>query len=117
MIELLIMDPDDLPEPIKIDKEQLVYKTYETEEQLDIIIKMIEQELSEPYPIMTYRYFVHEWPDLTILAYYEDKCIGCIVNKLEDKKNHKYRPELFTHMLADEADSLYNQEKKKQGYF
>ena len=49
---------------------------------------MIEKELSEPYPIYTYRYFVQKWPHLTMLAYKKDdpekKCIGCVVSKLED---------------------------------
>ena len=48
---------------------------------------MIETELSEPYPIYTYRYFVQKWPHLTMLAYKKGdnkKCIGCIVSKLED---------------------------------
>ena len=54
------------------------------------IISMIEQELSEPYPIYTYRYFVQKWPHLTELAYLKDdpdkKIIGCIVSMLNDKK-------------------------------
>jgi peptide alpha-N-acetyltransferase len=47
---------------------------------------MIEKELSEPYPIYTYRYFVHKWPELTLMAYFEDQpdtIIGCIVSKLD----------------------------------
>lgn len=45
---------------------------------------MIEKELSEPYPIYTYRYFVQQFPDHTYLAFLEDKCIGCIVSKLDE---------------------------------
>ena len=47
---------------------------------------MIEKELSEPYPIYTYRYFVQKWPELCMLAYFKDKpdeIIGCIVSKLD----------------------------------
>ena len=47
---------------------------------------MIETELSEPYPIYTYRYFAQKWPELCMLAYFKDKpdqIIGCIVSKLE----------------------------------
>ena len=43
-------------------------------------------ELSEPYPIYTYRYFVHKWPELAELAYFKDdpdKIIGCVVSKLD----------------------------------
>ena len=50
---------------------------------------MIEKELSEPYPIYTYRFFVQKWPHLTMMAYRKNdptrKCIGCIVSKLEDQ--------------------------------
>ena len=42
----------------KIIDEQIEFRTFESEEDLQTIIKMIEQELSEPYPIYTYRYFV-----------------------------------------------------------
>jgi len=45
---------------------------------------MIEKELSEPYPIYTYRYFVQKYPQHTFLAFLEGKCIGCIVSKLDD---------------------------------
>ncbi len=45
---------------------------------------MIEKELSEPYPIYTYRYFVQKFPDHTFLAILDGKCIGCIVSKLDD---------------------------------
>jgi peptide alpha-N-acetyltransferase len=44
---------------------------------------MISVELSEPYPVYTYRYFVQKWPELTFLAYHNGECLGCIVNKLE----------------------------------
>lgn len=37
---------------------------------------MIDAELSEPYSIYTYRYFLYGWPDLTIFAYYKDQIIG-----------------------------------------
>ena len=72
----------------KIQDAELEFRTFETEEDLQTIISMIEKELSEPYPIYTYRFFVQKWPHLTYLAYRkgdpERKCIGCIVSKLED---------------------------------
>lgn len=70
--------------PSQIDPEKIEFKTFKTEEDLRTIIGMIEKELSEPYPIYTYRYFVQKWPEFTFMAYYEDKCLGCIVSKLED---------------------------------
>jgi hypothetical protein len=46
------------------------FKTYEKEEELNEIIKLVENELSEPYSIFTYRYFLQKWPHLCILVYY-----------------------------------------------
>ena len=75
-------------ETVKIDVNKIEYRKYESEEHLDIIMRMIKKELSEPYPIFTYRYFVKNWPELTFLAYYPEtqEYIGCAVSKLETKK-------------------------------
>lgn len=46
---------------------------------------MIDAELSEPYSIYTYRYFLYGWPDLSIFAYYNNEIIGVselFVNRL-----------------------------------
>jgi len=52
----------------KVDPSQIEMDTFKSEQDLQIIISMIEKELSEPYPIYTYRYFVQKWPHLTYLA-------------------------------------------------
>lgn len=44
------------------------YKQYESELQLPAIIHLIENDLSEPYSIYTYRYFIHNWPNLCFLV-------------------------------------------------
>lgn len=44
------------------------YKQYESELQLPSIIHLIENDLSEPYSIYTYRYFIHNWPNLCFLV-------------------------------------------------
>lgn len=41
---------------VEVDK--ITYRNFESEKDLAIIIGLIEKELSEPYPIYTYRYFV-----------------------------------------------------------
>mmetsp|Transcript_3864 Transcript_3864/g.4509 ORF Transcript_3864/g.4509 Transcript_3864/m.4509 type:complete len:91 (-) Transcript_3864:182-454(-) len=65
---------------------------------------MIEKELSEPYPIYTYRYFVQKWPHLTMMAYKkgdaERKCIGCIVSKLEDQTKQNERTTRYRGYIA-----------------
>ncbi|KRX03089.1 Acyl-CoA N-acyltransferase [Pseudocohnilembus persalinus] len=69
--------------------EDIVYRQYENESDLEIMIKMIDAELSEPYSIYTYRYFVINWPQLTWLAYHNDQMVGVVIGKLEIHKNTK----------------------------
>ena len=50
-------------------------------------MKMMTRDLSEPYPIYTYRYFVHQFPELTLIAEHDGKTIGTIVSKIDMNKN------------------------------
>ncbi|KAG0352407.1 hypothetical protein BGZ54_002813, partial [Gamsiella multidivaricata] len=43
------------------------YIGYESEHQLQGMVSLIENDLSEPYSIYTYRYFLHQWPKLSFL--------------------------------------------------
>ena len=74
-----------------LEKDGLIYKTYPGEEKLINIIDLMKEELSEPYPIFTYRYFLNLWPDCNILAYEKDKFVGCIIGKVEKNKNNKMK--------------------------
>ncbi|KJE90208.1 N-acetyltransferase 12 [Capsaspora owczarzaki ATCC 30864] len=56
---------------------------YSSDEQLAGIMDLITSELSEPYSIYTYRYFIQSWPDLCIMAHDGDQLIGVVVSKLE----------------------------------
>jgi hypothetical protein len=47
---------------------QIVYTAYRDERQLADIIALLEADLSEPYSIYTYRYFIHGWPSLCFLV-------------------------------------------------
>ena len=44
--------------PSDLDPSKVEFQTFKTEEDLKNIVGLIEKELSEPYPIYTYRYFV-----------------------------------------------------------
>lgn len=44
------------------------YVQYESELQMPMIMKIIQKDLSEPYSIYTYRYFIHNWPKLCFLV-------------------------------------------------
>ncbi|CAG8689353.1 37_t:CDS:2 [Acaulospora morrowiae] len=59
------------------------YVPYSSELQLPGIMSLIENDLSEPYSIYTYRYFINNWPDLCFMAMDEDQCIGVIICKLD----------------------------------
>lgn len=48
--------------------EEVVFTDYKGEEELQYIINLMKDELSEPYPVYTYRYFVNNWPKLAILV-------------------------------------------------
>ena len=63
------------------------------------IVAMIEKDLSEPYSIFTYRYFIHNWPDLCFLAFADGRMIGNIVCKA-DRNKGAYRG--YIAMLAVE---------------
>ncbi|XP_013196627.1 N-alpha-acetyltransferase 30 [Amyelois transitella] len=61
--------------------------SYESELQMPEIMRLIQKDLSEPYSIYTYRYFIHNWPKLCFLATHEGVCIGAIVCKLDTHRN------------------------------
>mmetsp|Transcript_10481 Transcript_10481/g.18503 ORF Transcript_10481/g.18503 Transcript_10481/m.18503 type:complete len:186 (-) Transcript_10481:351-908(-) len=55
---------------------------------------MIDKDLSEPYSIYTYRYFILGWPQLCISAYDDDqdgKFVGVVVCKADKTRRNKYR--------------------------
>lgn len=41
---------------------------YEDERQLSDIMALVDRDLSEPYSIFTYRYFLHNWPGLCFVV-------------------------------------------------
>ncbi|XP_007891488.2 N-alpha-acetyltransferase 30 [Callorhinchus milii] len=79
------------------------YVGYQSELQMPDIMRLITKDLSEPYSIYTYRYFIHNWPQLCFLAMVEDECVGAIVCKLDMHKKMFRRG--YIAMLA--VDSKY----------
>lgn len=71
------------PPPSTANAIQITYKEYENELQMPDIMRVIQRELSEPYSIYTYRYFIHNWPKLCFLAMDGEHCVGAIVCKLD----------------------------------
>ncbi|KZP30076.1 acyl-CoA N-acyltransferase [Athelia psychrophila] len=48
---------------------EILYRQYVGESDLPHIMALVQSELSEPYVIYTFRYFLHQWPQLAFLAY------------------------------------------------
>ena len=78
------------------------YVQYEREEQMALVVALIEKDLSEPYSIFTYRYFIHGWPDLCFLAMLDDRMVGTIVCKAERNTHGVYSG--YIAMLAVEKE-------------
>lgn len=64
------------------------------------IKELIDIDLSEPYSIWVYRYFLNQWPELVFLAFDseakdddddDDVPIGCIICKSESHRNVRLR--------------------------
>lgn len=67
------------------------YIDYKDESQLPLIMALVSKDLSEPYSIFTYRYFLHKWPELCVCAYTENnqgesEMVGTIVCKAEEEE-------------------------------
>nr|XP_020670616.1 N-alpha-acetyltransferase 30 [Pogona vitticeps] len=93
--------------PQQVEEEQgdltIRYVRYESELQMPDIMRLITKDLSEPYSIYTYRYFIHNWPQLCFLAMVGAECVGAIVCKLDMHKKMFRRG--YIAMLA--VDSKY----------
>jgi len=83
------------------------YMSYQSELQMPSIMKLIQKDLSEPYSVYTYRYFIHNWPKLCFLALDGEKMVGAIVCKLDVHKQINRRG--YIAMLA--VDENYRRQK------
>ena len=86
----------------------ITYRIYNNEnEDMKEISDLIENELSEPYSIFTYRYFVNNWPNLCYLAIdnnrKKNQIIGVIICRLT--YDHDQRLRGYIAMLA--VNKLY----------
>ncbi|TGZ80268.1 acyl-CoA N-acyltransferase [Ascodesmis nigricans] len=65
---------------------QISYVPYDPAQeatQLESVRELISSELSEPYSIYVYRYFLYQWGDLCYLAVDSGQLIGVVISKLE----------------------------------
>ena len=49
-------------------EDEFYFDTFSDEQDLGPIIKLVEQDLSEPYSIYTYRFFIYECPKMCIMV-------------------------------------------------
>lgn len=70
------------------DQVEILYREYSTEAELPDIMALVQSELSEPYVIYTYRYFLNQWPHLSFIAYTSasPKPVGVVVSKQDIHK-------------------------------
>ncbi|GLC41746.1 N-alpha-acetyltransferase mak3 [Pleodorina starrii] len=78
------------------------YVQYKDENDLPIVMDLVDKELSEPYSIFTYRYFLHQWPHLCFISYDGDKPFGTVVCKMD---THRERMRGYVAMLV--VDKAY----------
>lgn len=70
----------------------VTYSTYSSEESLPAIMRLVERDLSEPYSVFTYRYFVNLWPNLCEMVHNEQgELVGVVVCKVDNHKSGRTR--------------------------
>ena len=90
------------PSNADVPPSEIIYSRYASHLEpslLPAIRSLISADLSEPYSIYVYRYFLYQWGDLCFLASHNDTIIGVVIAKLEA---HRGGPQLrgYIAMLA-----------------
>ncbi|GMS78928.1 hypothetical protein PENTCL1PPCAC_1103 [Pristionchus entomophagus] len=78
---------------------------YQDESQIGDVMRLITKDLSEPYSIYTYRYFIHNWPQFCLLAQdtVTDQFVGVIVCKMERTPSVNKMRGYIAMLAVDEA--------------
>ncbi|KAF8455697.1 acyl-CoA N-acyltransferase [Terfezia claveryi] len=89
-------------ESLDVPPSEIIYSRYASHLEpslLPAIRSLISADLSEPYSIYVYRYFLYQWGDLCFLASHNGAIIGVVIAKLEA---HRGGPQLrgYIAMLA-----------------
>ncbi|MCJ1388964.1 N-alpha-acetyltransferase mak3 [Xylographa bjoerkii] len=83
------------PANSELAESEIQYVQYQSEKEttyLPAIRQMISKDLSEPYSIYVYRYFLYQWGDLCFMALNPaDALIGVIISKLEPHRGGSLR--------------------------
>ena len=83
----------------------LYFKTYSGETMMPHIQQLCAANLSEPYSVFTFRYFVNNWSDLTYLVYTKekDKCVGLIVCRLRMNRSTMRNTGYIAMLVVDKS--------------
>ena len=107
LVSVVSLEPGGPPPPPPPAETNISFIQYRDETQMPLIMRLIQKDLSEPYSIYTYRYFIHNWPNLCFLAMADGDCVGAIVCKLDMHKKVTKRG--YIAMLA--VDSNYRKRR------
>ncbi|CAM8995439.1 unnamed protein product [Rhodiola kirilowii] len=80
-------EEDGPTQAVEFDESEVEYVSYGGEHHLPLIMRLVDEELSEPYSIFTYRYFVYLWPQLSFLAFHKGRCVGTVVCKMGEHRD------------------------------
>eukprot|EP00056_Hartaetosiga_gracilis_P021821 m.26639 g.26639 ORF g.26639 m.26639 type:complete len:199 (-) comp9282_c0_seq1:98-694(-) len=69
----------------------VVIRGYKDENDLPRMAELIARDLSEPYSVYTYRYFLHTWPQLSHVAVVDGEIVGTIICRLSKHKRGAMR--------------------------
>ncbi|XP_065919271.1 N-alpha-acetyltransferase 30-like [Dysidea avara] len=79
----VLQTPNETKSEVTEQLSEIEYVPYESELQLPEIMRLMKADLSEPYSVYTYRYFIHNWPKLCLMAKCDNQYVGAIVCKLD----------------------------------
>lgn len=103
-IRPLVIDKESCQEIERNEEKEVYYRRFSKEDDLQPVIDLITKDLSEPYSIYTYRYFIYNWPRMCIMAFGLDgRCVGAIVGKTEAHASTE-RVRGYIAMLAVQKD-------------
>ena len=85
------------------DNNDIIYANYPGEHLIKEVMDLMTKNLSEPYPIYTYRYFLDNWPDLCIMAFdSKSTFIGGIIGSVETTSKNKIKGYIAMIAVKDE---------------
>jgi len=94
------------------------FTNYEDERQLEAVMRLVSKDLSEPYSIFTYRYFLMRFPELCILAVPEEggEPVGCVVCKIDTSDGDGVTEVPQQAVVGVGEDGADSQEEALSGY-